>query len=210
MCIGGGGGDGGAGQARADEAARQARIADGTNRIAGAFSQFDDNFFNARRDAYVSYATPQLSEQYAKAQDDLTYALSRSGLLRSTVAGERRADLKRDFDRQSQNITDTGMNYANTARGDVEGARSELVSQLNASSDPGGAQTSALARAGLLAQNPNFSPLTALFQNVTAGLAASAQAARDERASANSRTLGTQLFGASSRTNDSGRVIGGV
>lgn len=58
MCFGGGGGDGGAAQARADEQARQARIKQGVGRINEQFNQFDDSFYQGRKDAYRAFATP--------------------------------------------------------------------------------------------------------------------------------------------------------
>lgn len=171
MCIGGGGGgDGGAGEARAREEARQASIRTGMGNIDSAFAGFNDDFFNARGKAYTDYAMPQLDEQWGKAQEDLTYGLSRSGLLNSSAAAEKMADAKRDYDRQRQAIESTGLDYANQARGDVERNRSDLVAQLNATADPTSAAQAAANRAGMLSASPGFQPLGQLFQNLSENL----------------------------------------
>ena len=71
MCFGGGGGDGGAAQARADENARQARIKTGVGNINQKFDKFDDGFFKGRGQAYTNFATPQVNDQYKQVSDQL-------------------------------------------------------------------------------------------------------------------------------------------
>lgn len=175
MCFGGGGPDP-AEEARKAEQKRQGSIRQGMGGIDAAFGQFDDNFFNQRRDAYMNYALPQLNDQYASARKNLIYALSRNGNLQSTAGAERMGALKKQYDAQSLAVKSQADQIANQTRSDVENSRSDIVSQLEASADPGAASTAALNRARLLTAAPAFSPLGALFQNVTAGLAASAPA----------------------------------
>jgi hypothetical protein len=171
MCLGGGGGDGGADEARQREEQRQARIRTGMTNIDRIFSGFDDNFFNNRRDTYVSYATPQLEEKYSDALTQLTAALSRSGALKSSVAADRYSKLQRDYALQRQGIVDTGTDLATSARSDLENARSGVVADLYATTDPAAAAAAAQARAKIASATPGYSPLGELFQNITAGLA---------------------------------------
>src|SRR3546814_9115062 len=102
MCdalFGGGGNSDAAEAARRDEEARQARIRAGMGQIDQTFSQFNDDYFDTRSKAYLDYATPQLEDQFAKATEQLIFALSRGGNLNSSVAGERLADLTQQNER---------------------------------------------------------------------------------------------------------------
>lgn len=196
-----GGGDGGAAAAaRAREEARQAAIRDGMSRIDSAFTQFNDDFYNARNKAYVDYAMPQLDDQWTKAQQELTYALSRNGLLNSSAGAEKMADARRDYDRQKQGIGATGINYANQARGDVERNRSDLVAQLNATADPTSAAQAAANRASSLSATPGFQPLGLLFQNVAANIGSQIETKR-----ANDVANAVALYATGNR--GSGRIV---
>lgn len=157
-------------QARRDEQARQARIRQGTADIDQTFSQFDDAFYDGRRDAFLNYATPQLEDQYAKAQQELTFALARGNLLDSTVRGEKTAELQQLYDLNRQEITDQAISSSNETRNAVEDARSNLVAQLNSTGDAQGAANAAIARASALSQPAAYSPLTELFAGFTQGL----------------------------------------
>lgn len=168
---GGGKGSKASAQARADEQARQERIRQGTERIGTIFDgQFNDQFFDARKQAYMDYATPQLQDQYADTQKELTYALARGGNLNSSVRGEKVADLEKKFTLAQQDISDKALAQANATRSQVEGARSDLVSMLNATGDAEGTANSAINRATALSQPEAFSPLSSLFSDFTAGL----------------------------------------
>lgn len=177
-----------ASQARADEQARQNCIRAGTQRIdqmfyggpSGKGGQFDDNFFNKRSQAYINYATPQLEDQRDKAQSELAFSLARSGNLDSSVRAQKEADLAKLFSLGRQDVADKGLAYANEARSNVEQARSDLISMLNASGDDTAAVNSALHRASALSQPAAFSPLSQIFADFTAGLG---QQAALERAS---------------------------
>lgn len=174
MCMFGGGGDAAqsATMARIDERERQGRIADATAGINTDFQKFNDQFYQDRANAYSAYATPQLEKQYSDARDELTYALSRGGLLNSTEAGRRQADLRTQYDRQRQAIVDQGLTLANTTRNDVENTRSSLISQAGTAADPGSVAATANDRVSVLTSNPTYSPLAQLFSNVAGGLAA--------------------------------------
>jgi hypothetical protein len=165
------GGNKAANQARADEQARQARIREGTERIGGIFDgQFNDQFFDGRRQAFLDYARPQLEDQFGDAQKQLTFALARGGNLDSSVRGQKSAELQKQFDLNQQQIADKALSSSTESRNAVEDARGNLVATLNATGDAQGAANSAMTRASALSQPAAFSPLTQLFADFTQGL----------------------------------------
>jgi hypothetical protein len=177
-----GGDDGGAAAARADEAARQARIRAGTKSIDDLFGQqFNDDFYNKRKTDYLNYATPQLDQQFGDAQKQLTFDLARSGTLNSSIRADKSADLQRNYDTNARQIGDQALSMSNDSRNSVEDARAGLISSLNVSGDNQQAVNSALTRSQALSQPQAYSALGPMFANFTSGL--STQAAL-ERANA--------------------------
>lgn len=140
---------------------------------------FSDPFYNRRRDAYLEYAMPQLQEQYGDAQAQLAFALSRAGTGSSSVANRRFSTLGRDYGLRQQEIADTAQDYANQARADVATARSNAENLLTSTGNADLAVRQALETATRLQQSaPAFSPLGAVFQNASAGLAGFMEGAR--------------------------------
>jgi hypothetical protein len=181
-----------AAQARADEQARQASIRSGTDSINNTFdSQFNDDYFNKQRDAYTSYADPQLEDQYGSAQKELTYALARGGLLDSSVRGQKAGELQQKYDLNKQQIADQAQSYADQGRTSVEDARSGLISSLNATGDATGAANSAISRASALSAPTAYSPLTQLFTDFTSALGTSAALAKANAAANGGATTGS-------------------
>lgn len=122
--------------------------------------------------AYLDFANPQLLDQYADAQEDMTYALARQGVGRSSIASENRADLDRDYQLQQQGVAEQAKGYASQARADISSQKQQLLNMLIASADPGATATAARSAMDSIRSQPAFSPLGPLFQNATAGLAA--------------------------------------
>ena len=177
--MGGKSGGGEAAQARADEEARQARIRAGTTNINNTFdSQFTDDYYKQRRDAYTNYATPQLEDQYADAQKQLTYALARGGLLDSSIRGSKLGELQQQYALQNQDIADKALASETDARNAVEDSRANLVSTLNATGDAEQAASTAISRASALSQPAAYSPLASLFADFTDALGTSAALAK--------------------------------
>lgn len=176
MCIfGGGGGDGGAAQARADEAARQARIKQGVANIDSQFSKFDNNFFDTRKKAFTDFSMPQVGDQYRQNSNQLAFSLARSGLDQSSEAARQGGVLQRDNALARQQVADGAIGEAQKARQQVEDNRNNLIQQVNMTSDPQLAANNALRQAGVLSMQGGFSPLGNLFQNTTAMLGAANQ-----------------------------------
>ena len=158
-------------QARQREARRQADIRTGMASIDDVFAGFNPSFYDALRQAQLDYLLPDIDQQYAQARDQLTFALARQGLGTSSVAGDRQADLAAERERAINRAREAGDQAAQGAQRDVEAERSSLVSQLQATADPGAAATGAASRAAYLRQPRPMADLGPLFQNVTAGLA---------------------------------------
>lgn len=163
---------------RQQEQERQAAIRQGTAAVDDTFSQFDDNFYDGQRQAYLDFAQPQLEDQRAGASRELVYSLARSGQLEGSARADRESELQKLYDLESQSIADQALDYENTARTNVENARSDLVSTLNATGDATGAANSALARSAALSQPEAYSPLADLFTGYTNALGTTAAAER--------------------------------
>lgn len=139
---------------------------------------FDDAFYDARRQAYLDYAMPQLEDQRSDAQRELTYSLARSGQLAGSTRADQSSELQKLYDIQSQSVADQALDYENQTRTNVEAARSDLIGTLNATGDATGAANSALTRAATLSQPTAYSPLTDLFGSYTSALGTAAAADR--------------------------------
>lgn len=157
------GGSNSASDARADEAARQHRIDKGMADIGQTFSGFDDKFYKDRENAYLQYATPELQSQTDRTRKSLTFALSRAGLLGSSSATNRTAALEREVALNQRKVSDQALSSANDLRGEIEGQRGQLVSQLEASADPSATSSLALAQAGRLKAPSPMQPLGNMF-----------------------------------------------
>lgn len=192
-------GGGEAGQARADEQARQERIRAGTGKIDETFaSSFTPETFDARRKAYIDYATPQLQDQFGKAQKELVFALDRGGNLDSSVRGEKTAELAKMFNVQNQKVRDDALSQETEFRNNVEGARTDLIRTLTATGDDAGAVNSAINRATVLSKPAAYSPLADMFEKFTYGLGQQAALERAESLSGGAikPRYSTGLFGA--------------
>jgi hypothetical protein len=185
--------------AREDELARQQRIREGTAAIDSQFGQFDDEFFKARQQSYLDYATPQLNDQYEDALKELRFSLDRSGLPKSSVRAQREGDLRKLYAVNKQQVADRALSQGTQARNSVEEARADLIRTLNSTADATGAASSAINRAQILSQPDAYSPLGQLFTSFTNTLG---QQAGLERVAAYAPNSGlgprynTGLFGA--------------
>lgn len=178
MCMGGGGGDGGAAERAKQEQERQARIRAGNTAINDTFGQFDDDFYKGRREAYTSYAQPQINQQYEDAFEKLRKTLAASNLSQSSIAARRRGRLEQELGKMTTKMNLTGEDYANKAKADIESARTGLQSQNMNMADPALASANALNRAQQLNEVPVFDPLINLFANASEGLATQADLER--------------------------------
>lgn len=162
--MGYGGGDGGAAAQRQLEMERQSRIAKGMEAIDENFSQFNPDFYNRRAAEYEAYQLPELSRQATTTRNSLTYSLARAGLGRSGVAADKSASLDREVATQQRAVADAGMASANKLRQDVEGQRTALVNQVQASADPNLAAQAATRTAAAYSVPQSFQPIGNFFE----------------------------------------------
>jgi hypothetical protein len=169
-----GGGDNGAAAARSREAYRENAIADGIGNIQQVFKQFDDPFFEARRNTYLDYAKPQLEDQYADARKQLVFALDRAGTLDSTARTQKEAELGKLYGQNSRAVSDAALGYENQARNNVADAEAGLINGVAQSGNAGAASQQAVSRAASLSQPDAYSPLGQMFGGFTNALATQA------------------------------------
>ena len=131
---------------------------------------FDDAFYNKYKQAVLDYYQPQVDKQYADAKKQAVYGLGRSGNLVSSAANDLNADLA------TQNAVNVAgiRNQADTAAGDlrsqVNTEEQKATSQLYATEDPEVAAQQSLASVrDISLQQPQMSPLSALFNVATIG-----------------------------------------
>jgi len=169
MYGGGGGGDGGAAQM---EAERQARIKQGMADIDQRFAGFDNSFYDARKQAYLDYAAPQVQQQYKEAGDNLKFALARNGLLKSGASAQREGSLANALAQNNVSLGNAAQDQVNQLRQQVQDQKSTITNQLVASGDPSiAAAQAASATSGLQAPS-TFRPIGNMFadwQNVYLG-----------------------------------------
>lgn len=194
--MGGKSGGNEAALARQDEAARQARIREGTKSINSTFDgQFTPEYFDKQRQNYINYASPQLEDQRAGANKEMIFALDRGGQLEGSTRANLAGELQKKYDLQQQKVRDDALGYKTNAMTNVESARGDLVSMLNATGDAEGAANSALSRASVLSQPAAYSPISNLFADFTQGLGVQAAAERSYSYGGPKPTYNTGLFG---------------
>lgn len=189
MCFSNSGPDYGA-MARADEAARQARIKQGMASIDSTFKQFNSDFYDRRKDAFTATTMPQLNDQFDKSKEQLQYNLARSGMTDSSVRSANEGELQRQMDVNKADVAGKALDFSNQARTQVEQNRADLVGQLNATGDAQAAAQGALSRASIAANQPSISPIGMMFQNTTGLLGQASQAGAYDR-----RAPGLQAYG---------------
>ena len=132
---------------------------------------FDQKFYDQRRQAYIDNYTPQLAQQFSDARNQLSFALARAGLLRSSVASDKVARLNAENAVQTGTIANKAEDSVAQLRTTVEDERSNLINQLNVSADPAGTANLALARTSATASQPvSYSPLGDVFSGIASGI----------------------------------------
>lgn len=149
--------------ARAEEAKRQARIAEGQTGIDTAFAGFNDDFYNNYGSEYTGYYAPQLDDQYKDAVKRLTLQLAQSGNLTGSVGAQQLADLQKNYDQQKLAITNQGQSAVQALRGNIDNKKSQLYADNRASADPGAAAAAAASAAQFLQPTAPSSPLANVF-----------------------------------------------
>lgn len=161
-----------AGEARAKEAQRQARLNQGKQMIDQLFgpTNFSQPFYDKYNQASLNYNLPQLKTQYDKAKRDLTYDLARAGTLRSTAAGQAQGLLENEKAVNEAAIRAKADTDTAALRNSILSQQQQAYNQLYATEDPDVAAntaTSMVANAQL--SQPNLNPLGELFKPLIIG-----------------------------------------
>jgi hypothetical protein len=170
-------GDGGAAQARADEAARQQRIREGTAAIDKQFAGFDDNYFKARENAFVKQATPLLNNAFTGQKDKAEMGLAASGMTDSSNAAKVAAGLQGGYNAKAAEIASGAIDQGNRMRQTVAENRDQLVRQLNGNESAFDAGRTAMNNANQLAGRLN----TSMLPGIVSGFAGAYGAAEEGR-----------------------------
>jgi hypothetical protein len=177
MCFfGGSGSDSHAGdQAEQQNLALQGQINNGYNAVQKAFSQFTPQFYGQQQQDYINEQQPQIDRQWANAQQNLGYALDRSGLTYSTAAAKAESDAQYTDDQAEQTLADNAAGYVNTLKSNVANTEGSLDNELTQGANVGQVAQQASDQAGLLNTHAPYSALGNLFQGVTSDLSSYAQ-----------------------------------
>ena len=168
-----------AADAKATEAARQARLAQGTSAVNSIFDAAntpgDPNYidYNKYNQAQLDYYEPQLQNQYAQAQRKLTYDLARGGTLRSKGAADAAGilnteNLTGDAALRAQADTSTAQ-----LRSTVANEKQTALNQVFSTEDPTIAANTAtnMVQQGAVS-TPNLNPLGSMFSPIAVGATA--------------------------------------
>lgn len=148
------------------ERQRQQNIKLGTDQINQAYSGFNPEFYQQRIHDYTSYAMPQLAQQYRTNSADIGFGMANRGLLGSSIAQQKGSQLNRAQGQAQRGIVDAGIAQAQGLQNQVEGSRSNALSNLYASADPAGASRQAIAQSASFARPSMFQPLSDMFGSI--------------------------------------------
>ena len=158
-------------KAKADELARQARVDEGIDEIEDVFSQYDQDFYDKRSDAYMDYQAPQLQDQYKEGLKELQFALARGGRLNSSTEVAKKAGAAQDLQFQRQEMAGRAMQAASDSEAGVLEAKDKMIKLNLANADPDLAASLSIARSKALNKPPKYDELLDVFGNITEGLA---------------------------------------
>ena len=158
-------------KAKADELARQARVDEGIDEIEDVFSQYDQDFYDKRSDAYMNYQAPQLKDQYKEGLKELQFALARGGRLNSSTEVAKKAGAAQDLQFQRQEMAGRAMQAASDSEAGVLEAKDKMIKLNLANADPDLAASLSIARSKALNKPPKYDELLDVFGNITEGLA---------------------------------------
>ncbi len=129
------------------------------------------NLFDQRKQDYLNWAVPQVSQQFGDASNQQMFQLHRMGHGGgSSTMLDRQGRLQDDYTQARADTVDRGIDVANQARQDVNTQRSNLINLLHQTGDPSAISGQMSQVIDSLRAAPTFSPMGPMFQNATAGL----------------------------------------
>lgn len=192
-------------EARKEEEARQAKIREGTDLVNATFSRYDDPYFAGIEKSVKDYYRPQVAEQFGGAKRALTYKFADNA--GSSAANRNFGDLFKTKLQADQQVGIDALSAGQTARRDVEGARSNQINLLEAGSSLENVANQSAALADQKLGRPQFSPIGDLFQKFTGNLYNNEQARSQGYSGSRPYNATADFLRGGSR--GSSRVIGG-
>ena len=157
-------------------------ISGGNQSIDQVFAQFDEPYFQRYAKTYTDAQTPELQRQYGITKDKLTANLAGKGILDSSVAANKFAELDRTNRNALSSISGEAQDAANTLRNKVSTGKSQLYSDVLGGADPNqiasrsATDATSLANIGAIPAPPNQS-ISDLFGSLVGPTATAATAA---------------------------------
>lgn len=149
----GGGGDGGAGQLRADEEARQAKIRAAVDAVNNTFSGSGrDAMYTDIGSATRDVATRDLDRQFSTASKQNLFGLARAGLLGGSVDAESGGELQQRYGEGKIRAEQAGVGAASELQGTDERTRQNLITLAQSGIDTGTASQLASGQLSAAAQ----------------------------------------------------------
>jgi hypothetical protein len=147
------------------ELERQANIQRGIGSINDQFKGFEGAYNDNIRGKYLDFVNPQIDREESRTRNKVKFGLARNGILDSSAGAKEFGDLETTYDAARTDATARATDLAENRRTQVEGNRSNLVSQLYASENPEIALQSAQRSASALNVVPSFEPITDILAN---------------------------------------------
>lgn len=143
---------------------------EGSDVTTGNETGFGDEFYNKYKQGMLDYYQPQVAEKYGEAKDELTYRLARAGQLRSDVAGTETAKLAGQEEKNTAKVRSDADAAAADLKTRVAKEEQNATNTLYATENPEVAANQATAAmTNLSAEQPDLSPLGAIFDIATIG-----------------------------------------
>lgn len=126
----------------------------------GIGQDFYENYRKSLEDFYV----PTVNEQFEETKSQNLFDLARKGLLRSSTATERAADLLKDKSAADAQVRSQIEGQVSGLRSDVNRAKTNAVNLLTSTEDPTTAANAALTEVNAIqSRSPQFNDLGNLF-----------------------------------------------
>lgn len=151
------------------EAERQAKIANEVGQINTTFSGYNDPYYQGVAKAYTDHYTPELSDQYQRAREQLLYSNPGGGA--GSAFNQSLSGLDKEYANQQADLLNKASSFASDYRNNVEGERSSLMNMASLNAGSGAAAAQAVNAAKSLATPPAYSALGDLFSRITGNLA---------------------------------------
>lgn len=118
-------------------AGRQALVDKSTADIEGAYSGFNDQYFNDFAKSFSDYYAPQIQRDYENKAKSEAYQRADRGTLRSTEAARSFGDLLREKTSNEATVARQGQDQANALRDSILGQKRDALSTLFAAGGVG-------------------------------------------------------------------------